>query len=195
MIGIIEKRRHLGIGATEVAAVIEKTELWDFAMTLNARFDEGNYADFTWNGDLYLNEENQIKGKGLGTINGLGGCHIIENGAVVFEANDLVPNGSFEFEFGGKAVPLKDEPDRLLVTLMGTSWNFNIDNLPEQCNWDFFLKIAIDFFKMLAHQPQSFLQYGSFQLSAQHGDRSEFPIMGIDGTFVITLTKEGGASP
>ena len=178
----------------EATAVLEKTELWDFAMTLNAQFDEDSHADYTWNGDLYITEENQIKGKGFGSITGQGGCHIIENDAIIFEADDLIPNGSFEFEFGGQAVPLEDEPDRLLVTLMGYSWNFSIDNLPEQCNWDFFLKIAIDIFKLLAHQPQSLLRYGNFQISARHGDHSEFPIIGLDGTFVITLTKEGGAS-
>lgn len=90
--------------ATSNVAVGWHDRGWRLTMVTWYGDPDDEYFEWTWEGDFFVDEENQIVGIGTGYINGASICRIEENGVVTYESDTLLYHGSFIFDIEGEQI-------------------------------------------------------------------------------------------
>ncbi len=77
---------------------------WRLTMDLWYGDPDDQYYEWVWEGDFFVDEDNQIVGIGTGYINAAAICRIEENGVVTYESDTLLYHGSFIFDIEGEQI-------------------------------------------------------------------------------------------
>lgn len=185
----------------DATAKLIKADLWHFNMTMVVRDpDGGGSIDFTWDADFHVDEDGAVKTVNrpeapdatLGKFTSQNSvCRVYENGVLVFQSEHLNPNATWDIELGGSMKILENGFVDIKIVPVGTSWNFSMTPLPDECFRDLFSDFLTSFLKLLALQPQTFIAGGVYQFGGMTDEplTINFPFGAPFSDFVVTITK------